>query len=165
VNTTPTADRLPRAARRPAQWPLPALIVIFLISRIGYYAAGVRFDASPLSWFFQYIDPELLRTHFWQSLWYLHSQPPMFNLFLGTALNLFPGYETAVFALCYLVFGLAFTVTLFRLLRGFGVSDIVSGAATAVYVASPACVLYGRGEEAFGLLEPEQHRELGIRHW
>ena len=135
------ASRKPRRAQ-PVVWPLVAVVVAFVLSRIGYYVAGVRFDASSLPWFWQFIDPALLKASLGQSLWYLHSQPPAFNLFLGLVLNLFPGHETAAFTACYLLLGLVFAVTLFLLLKGFGVSDVLSAVLASVYIASPACVLY-----------------------
>ncbi len=88
---TPNAGCLAPTAQRSSPWPLVAVVAVFLLSRVGYYVAGVRFDASSLPWFWQYIDPVLLKTDLGQSLWYLHSQPPAFNLFLGIVLNLFPG--------------------------------------------------------------------------
>jgi len=142
VSGAQNADGSLLIARRKALWPLLAVTAAFGISRIGYHVAGVRFDASSLPWFWQFIDPALLKANLWQSLWYLHSQPPMFNLFLGIVLNLFPGHESAAFAVCYLLFGLIFAVTLFLLLRGFGASDVLSAVAAAVYVASPTVVLY-----------------------
>ena len=38
------------------------------VSRVLYYLLGVRFDAAPLGFYRQCIDPELLRVAFWQSL-------------------------------------------------------------------------------------------------
>lgn len=115
-------------------------LVIF--SRIVYRFAGVRFDASSLAWFWQYVDPALLRTNLAQSLWYLHSQPPAFNFFLGTVLALFPGHEPAVFAACYLLNSVLLTAALFLLLIEFGVPREFSAALAAIYVAGPSCVLY-----------------------
>jgi hypothetical protein len=115
---------------------------LVLISRVLYHIAGLRFDASSLPWFWQFVDPALLKADLAQSLWYLHSQPPVFNAFLGVVLNLFPGHETAVFTVCYLFIGLLFTAVLFLLLRELGVPDTANAALTAIYVVSPACLLY-----------------------
>jgi hypothetical protein len=134
-------SRKPRRAQ-PVVWPLVAVVAAFILSRVGYYVAGIRFDASSLPWFWQFIDPALLKANLGQSLWYLHSQPPAFNLFLGLILNVFPGHETTAFTACYLLLGLVFAVTLFLLLRGFGASDGLSAVLASVYIASPACVLY-----------------------
>jgi len=136
------ADRSPLATRNWTLWSVFVVVGVFVLTRIGYYVAGVRFDASSLPWFWQFIDPALLKTNLGQSLWYLHSQPPTFNLFLGLVLNLFPGHETLAFTTCYLLLGIAFTVAMFLLLRELGVPDTPSAVLTAVYIASPTCVLY-----------------------
>jgi len=128
--------------KRPVPWPLIGLAGVFVASRVGYYLAGVRFDASTLPWYMHFVDPALLRTDLARSLWYLHSQPPLFNLFLGIVVNLFPGREAAAFSACYLLLGFAFALTLFLLLRGFGISAVWSAVAAAVYVSSPGVVLY-----------------------
>ncbi len=121
---------------------LLAIVVVFVISRVGYYAAGLRFDASSLPWFWQYIDPALLSGNLGQSLWYLHSQPPAFNLFLGIVVNLFSGHETTAFAGCYLLLGLSLALVTFLLLKDLGVRDAPGALLTALFVASPTCVLY-----------------------
>jgi hypothetical protein len=142
---TSDATRLTqKALRSPRQraWPLLAIVAAFVISRVGYYAAGLRFDASSLPWFWQYIDPALLRANLGQSLWHLHSQPPAFNVFLGIFVDLFSGHETTVFAACYLLLGLSFAIVMFLLIKGLGMRDTPSALLTALYVASPACVLY-----------------------
>ncbi len=142
---TSDATRLTQNALRSTRqkaWPLLAVIAAFGLSRVGYYVAGLRFDASSLPWFWQYIDPALLGANPGQSLWYLHSQPPAFNVFLGIVVNLFSGHETAVFAVCYLLLGLSFAVAMFLLLKELGMPDTPNSVLTAFYVASPACVLY-----------------------
>jgi hypothetical protein len=138
----PDADRAPQATRPSAVRLLLLVFGLVILSRIGYHIAGVRFDGSSLSWFWQYVDPALLKANLAQSLWYLHSQPPAFNAFLGVVLNLFPGHEAVVFTVCYLLVGLGFTATLFLLQKELGVPDAPNAALTAIYVASPACVLY-----------------------
>jgi hypothetical protein len=136
------ADDMPPTAGSSTLLPLLAVIATFAVSRIGYWVGGVRFDASSLPWFWQFVDPALLKADLAQSLWYLHSQPPAFNAFLGVVLNLFAGHESAVFTVCYLLIGLVFTATLFLLLRELGVPETPNVVLTAIYVASPACVLY-----------------------
>jgi hypothetical protein len=131
-----------QAARPLALKPLLVAVGLVVVSRVGYHIAGVRFDASSLPWFWQYVDPVLLKTNLAQSLWYLHSQPPAFNFFLGVVIALFAGHAPAAFAVCYLLVGLVFTAALFLLLGEFGVPDALGAALTAIYVASPACILY-----------------------
>ena len=136
------AERVPQTTRRSTLRMLLVVMGLVIVSRVGYYLAGVRFDASSLPWFWQYIDPALLKANLAQSLWYLHGQPPAFNAFLGVVLSLFAGHETVVFTVCYLLIGVAFTAALFLLLKETGVPDTPNAVLTAIYVASPACVLY-----------------------
>ena len=76
--------------------PYTFLLALFAISRTAYYLLGVRFDARGLTVLFQLLDPELLRHNLLQSLFYLHMQPPGYNLFVGVILKLFPHtYVTA----------------------------------------------------------------------
>jgi hypothetical protein len=72
------------------RWPL-LLTAAFVISRIAYYRAGVRFDLSPLFGYWQYVDLDLLRHDLVRSVYYLHSQPPLFNLYLGLVVKVFGG--------------------------------------------------------------------------
>lgn len=66
------------------------LLAIFLVSRLLYYWAGIRFDARPLTSFFQILDLELLRHRLLETIFYLHVQPPAFNLLIGVLLKIFP---------------------------------------------------------------------------
>ena len=137
-----SADRVSQAARHSSVKLLLVVFGLVVLSRIGYHIAGVRFDASSLPWFWQYVDPALLKADLAQSLWYLHSQPPAFNALLGVVLNLFTGHVTLVFTVFYVLIGLVFTTTLFLVLRELGVPETPNAVLTAIYVASPACVLY-----------------------
>ncbi|MFO7651537.1 MAG: hypothetical protein R6X13_09400 [bacterium] len=113
-----------------------------LLARLGYGMMGLRFDLRPLDWFMQYLDPVLLRTRLSESLWYLHSQPPGFNLFLGLVLKTFPGREAAAFAAAYALAAAALCWAVFLLQRRLGVGRQVAVALTLVLAASPGLALY-----------------------
>ena len=85
--------------------PLLYVIIAFIVSRLLYLWAGVRFDQSSLDHFWQYIDISLLQHNLGQSIWYLHSQPPLYNLFLGCVLKLSPQHTALDFQLAYLTSG------------------------------------------------------------
>jgi 4-amino-4-deoxy-L-arabinose transferase-like glycosyltransferase len=121
--------------------PLAAVVIGFAVSRAAYYAAGIRFDASPLIDFWQYIDPALLRDDLWSSLWHLHTQPPLYNLYLGVVLKA-GGEYVSVFHWTYLLAGLAMTLALFALLNRLGVGRWWSVAAAVAFAASPPTVLF-----------------------
>ncbi len=67
-----------------------ALAGLFVAVRLLVLVMGQRFDADNLTSWMQIADIALLRDHLWRTLWYLHSQPPLFNLMIGLALRAGP---------------------------------------------------------------------------
>lgn len=121
---------------------LIALIAAFIASRLLFHRAGVRFDMTPLGWYWQYIDPALLRSRLLESIYYLHSQPPLFNLFLGIVLKTFPGREALVFSLAYKGMGLCIVLSIFLLMRRLGIRAFLACGLGIAFLASPASILY-----------------------
>ena len=119
-----------------------AMVGLFVLVQGGYRLAGVSFDATPLIHFWQFLDPELLRSRLGESLLYLHSQPPLFNLFLGLVLKLAPGAEAATFGALYLALGLALYLLTFAVMRQLGVGRPVALALSTWLMVSPSFVLY-----------------------
>ncbi len=107
-----------------------------------YYCLGLRFDATPLTHFMQYLDVELLRHRLAESLFYLHSQPPLFNLYLGLILKAFPKEYESAFYFSFLAMGLAFYFVLFGLLRAAGLSRFLALVLSTLFMASPSFILY-----------------------
>lgn len=118
-------------------------LAIFIVSRLFYFFyLGVRFDARSLPYYWQFIDPELLRTHLLQSVFYLHSQPPLFNLFLGIILKLFPSNFPAAFSFSYIFFGILFTSAIFTAMKELGIRSYLCVALTVFFMVSPFVVEY-----------------------
>src|SRR5258708_11206173 len=103
---------------------------------------GVRFDLRPLGTFFQIIDPELLRHRLIESLYYLHMQPPGFNLYTGVVLKLFPASYTLAFHAVYLVAGAAICCMLYHLMRVCRVHPAIAFTLASLFITSPGVVLY-----------------------
>lgn len=118
------------------------IALVFAASRIAAYAAGVRFDASPLTWYWQYIDPPLLQARLLESVFYSHAQPPLFNLLLGVTLKLSGGAFGALMHAQFLVMGLMAAFGLFLLLAGLRVPARASVALTCVFTVLPATIVY-----------------------
>src|ERR1700722_11354372 len=97
-----------------------AILAAFLVSRVLYYLAGIRFDSSPIASAWQYIDPVLMRTRLLESMFYLHMQPPGFNLAIGSVI----------------------AFLLLRLMRLFRIPDWIGAPLTIVFIVNPGCVLY-----------------------
>jgi hypothetical protein len=81
-------DRLKRAGLWIIDRPKTSLIALFAVTRLILLAAGCRFDAANLNSWWQIADVTLLQNHLFRTLWYLHSQPPLFNLLIGTVLKI-----------------------------------------------------------------------------
>jgi hypothetical protein len=82
---------------------------------------GVRFDARPILNFFQFIDPELLKHRLLESMYYLHVQPPGFNLYTGIVLKLFPDAYPTVFHAIHLALGIGICWLTYYLMTACGV--------------------------------------------
>jgi hypothetical protein len=75
--------------------------IVFLSSQLLAYLLGIRFAGSLriiIEPFWQYLDPLILKTDLLRGLYYLHSQPPLFNWLLGVILQLFPNHYEFVFS-------------------------------------------------------------------
>ncbi len=118
------------------------LAAVFGLSHSIFYLLGVRFDDDPLWGAWQYLDPELLRHNLLQSLFYLHIQPPLFNLFLGTVLKLSFGHATVVFHGIYLICGLILYCGLFWLQVRLGVGKRLAFGLSTLFMISPSFILY-----------------------
>jgi hypothetical protein len=120
-----------------AGWVLSA----FVLSRLAAFAAGVRFDARALDIYWQVIDPELLLHDLGRSLFYLHSQPPLYNLFLGLVVKLAPGAPAPLFAALFLALGLALHLALLALLLRLGVPRAWAVVVTVAFLVNPGVLL------------------------
>ena len=118
------------------------VLAVFAVSRFAYFIAGLRFNARPVGTFWQMIDPALMRTDLLRSLWYLHMQPPAYNLAVGLTVKLFPDKYGAVLWTAQIAMGVAIAVCLFRLICWLGVPALWSCILTSIFVISPGCVLF-----------------------
>lgn len=119
-----------------------ALAGLFAVSRVVSRLVGVRFSTDQLQIAIQYLDPELLRTHLAQSVWYLHTQPPLYNLYLGVVLKLFPGHQGLAFHGIHLALGLVFVLALYLLLVGFLLPRRAAAMIALFISVSPTTILY-----------------------
>jgi len=121
--------------------PIGLISLFFLISRLIFLLFGVRLNLTPLAFYMHYLDPELLKHNLWESIFYLQSQPPLFNLFLGIILKLFPKNIQLALSLFYLLFGLTLTISLFLLMSKLGINQKIAATITILFIISPASIL------------------------
>ncbi len=118
------------------------LVGAFLTVEMIYHACGIRFDATPLNYSWQILDPMLLRTDLLRSVWYLHSQPPVFNLCLGIVVKLTGSYWESAFHLLYVGCGLGLYIGLVILMQRLGARRRFAVLAATLFLVSPSFVLY-----------------------
>jgi hypothetical protein len=116
--------------------------VVFVLSRLGYFLLGVRFDARPILHYFQFVDPELLKHRLIESLFYLHVQPPGWNLYAGIALKLFPRSYPIALHIAQLLMGFTICWLLFYLMRALGISSWIAFCLSVWFIVSPGVVLF-----------------------
>ncbi len=124
------------------RWGAVIVGVAFVVSGIWYHARGIRFDISTIPYFDQLLDPVLLRTRLWQSLFYLHGQPPLFNLLTGVALKLEPDTPQLLLKPVFLLAGLYTGLCLYFILVRLRVPVAIGVSIACRAVSSPAFVLH-----------------------
>lgn len=121
---------------------LAAALLLYAATRVAFYALGIRFDATPRYGFWQLLDEKLLRGDLLHSLLYLHSQPPLYNLFVGLGLKVAPEEPGWLFHGVHLVLGLLLTTCFYRLCERLGVARGVTLAALALFLVTPPSILF-----------------------
>ncbi len=123
--------------------PPAAVLLGYLLSRVIFIAlVGIEFDSSSLGWFWQYIDPKLLLQDPWRSLYYHHTQPPLFNIYLAAVLRFSAGDPNSVFWVSYIGLGLVLHGSIYAILAALGVRVWLAVAAPIFFAFSPASILY-----------------------
>ena len=117
------------------------ILGVFASSRVLVGRAGVRFDISPLDYYYQYIDPRLLTDRLLESLLFLHGQPPLFNLFLGLVLKVGGRAPPGLFHAIYLGLGLSLAFLMYGLCRHLNVGRGLALAGVSLAVISPSFIL------------------------
>jgi hypothetical protein len=118
-----------------------ALLCVFVASRLWFAQAGGAYIARSLHFAKQFLDPGLLQHELLGSLWYLHAQPPLFNLFLGLVLKTASNPEL-VYELCFRLSGALIPLFMYGTLVLLGASRIAAFCATFVFMLNPSLILY-----------------------
>lgn len=125
---------------KPALW----LVGLYALSRLCFYAAGVRFDLEPIATSWQILDPVLLRENLAESLFYMPGQPPLYNLVIGLVLKLGddPLTLTIAFRALYSALTIASVLLLYSLVRKLTDNAKLAFGVAALFMLTPALVLY-----------------------
>jgi hypothetical protein len=131
------------AARRRRHGPALALLGAFALTRlVAHGAFDLRFDGATLG-YWQVLDLPLLRDDLLRSVFYLHAQPPLFNLALGIILKSAPqAFAPAVFESAFLVLGYLGILGMHALLVELGAPRGAALAAALVQTLSTTWLVY-----------------------
>ncbi len=118
------------------------ITLVFIATRFFIHGVGVNFRGQYIKRMWHSIDIVLLQTKLFESVFYSHAQPPLFNLFNGFILKLFPSHYPEVFHLLFLFIGWLACILIYRSLRLFNVSAWLSLTAGLYFMLSPVVILY-----------------------
>jgi hypothetical protein len=118
------------------------VVLVFALSELLERALGIRFAWETLGTLYQYLDPAILEQDLARGLYYLHAQPPLFNLALGLALKAFPASFATVFSLVMSLAALALLLSMAWLMRRLRVRRGIAGVVLLLFALSPNFLVY-----------------------
>jgi hypothetical protein len=118
------------------------ILIVFILSRIilSFFHIEMDYDALLRNW--QYLDMDSLRNDLLRGIWYDHTQPPVFNLFLGIVLKLTGPYARTAFVLIFKVLTLANTLLILDILRRLLPASRLPLIISLIYLLSPAAIIF-----------------------
>jgi hypothetical protein len=117
------------------------IVAVFVVSRLAAFAAGVRYDDGLLHNAYQLLDVRLLRDQPFSSIFYLQSQPPLFNLFTSAIVQLPDAAVQTVLAVLWAAAGLATALLLFATMARIGVRRWLAVLIVCLFVVAPETIL------------------------
>ena len=142
-------------ARLRVAWATSAVLPAMAIWSVVYVAlvvTGVGFDTGYLNYGWQLVPWDVLTSDPWRSLWYLHVQPPGWNMFLGVPSWISPLSDRVTVQALMLVVALLVVVLAARLAERLGLGRRPAAALALVATLHP--------EVLKGAFEPNY--ELGV---
>jgi hypothetical protein len=121
------------------------IFLIFVASQITATFLHIRFVGSSvmiIEPFWQYLDPQILKTDLLRGLFFLHSQPPLFNAFLGVILKLFPQHYEQAFAWVFRAFSLGTLLLMGSIMRKMAIDQILIFIFCALFALFPNFLVY-----------------------
>jgi hypothetical protein len=127
--------------RRRRDWIFPTILAAaFAASRGLVFALGVRSSEELPQ--MHVLDRDLLAGDLARSLFFLHTQPPLFNGLIGLILKMAGSHFALAVSCLYWLFGLALSMLMYRLLLRLHVAPTSAMVATLLFILGPACLLY-----------------------
>lgn len=122
--------------------PVAVVLGVLAVSRVWYWSHGLRFDVGFVDSAMQVADYDLLERAPLTTTWFLHIQPPLFNLFVGLGANAFGSVAGFGFQLLYLLATVVMLVAFVRFCLDLGIGRGVTIALGAFLAVSPTIAQY-----------------------
>jgi 4-amino-4-deoxy-L-arabinose transferase-like glycosyltransferase len=136
------------------RWAAPGIFLLH--SAVGLYAwrvlgVGMTNDPVRANWdyFWQTIPARLLREDLWRSLWHLHTQPPLYNLWGAFFLRTFGDSALEAMHAAHIALGAMACAMGYAIGRAMGLGRIAAALVAGFVALLPSLVLY----EAYALYE------------
>ena len=139
---SPAASGIRQVVRWIGTRQLLGLAVAYTLALASYHAAGLTFNVGYPQTVSQFVDAEMLRSDYVESLWYLHAQPPLFNAWMGAVQNWSPLSDAASYHLTFLALGALLALSLNVIARCLGMRPTSATVLAGVVAASPPTVLF-----------------------
>jgi hypothetical protein len=118
------------------------IITVFVASRFVTTLLGIHLDIRALPEYWQYLDVETLRHHLLTGIWYDHTQPPIFNLFLGSVLKIGGTHYVVMFDIIFKLISLCNALLLFTIVKKLSTVYFLPVLVAVVYLLSPATIIF-----------------------
>lgn len=121
------------------------IFLIFIASQVAATLLNIRFVGSSqmiIEPFWQYLDPQILKTDLLRGLFFLHSQPPLFNAFLGVVLKLFPQNYELVFTGIFRVISFGTLLLMGLIMRKMAINQMLIFIFCAIFALFPNFLVY-----------------------
>lgn len=114
----------------------------FSIVRIVFYCVGIRMDFHYLYHSIQFAELSLLKENLGETLFYMHGQPPLFNLYIGSVLKVFPHHFELFFQANFIFMGWLQVILLVSILHQLDIRRTIIGIILGFYILLPAAILF-----------------------
>lgn len=118
------------------------LVGVFVVSRLVVMAFGLHLNIWALSAYWQYLDLDTLQNHLLSGVWYDHSQPPVFNLLLGSILKMSGHNSALVFTILLKIVSFCNGLLLFHVVRKLTDVEFLPLGVALAYILSPATLVF-----------------------
>ncbi len=117
------------------------LVACFVVSRIILSLFDVHMNEDSIYVYWQYLSVDSLQNNLLNGVWYNHTQPPVFNLFLGVVLKLFGANADTAFPIIFKLITIINVLLLYKSIKLLVTHSKVPLIVAMLYLLSPATMI------------------------